>query len=96
MDNSKIVLDTIDNNKEKFQDSEYILLMDTLKNIYESKPYKIKNDYNFLMRSYLEKYEQEYYNANHKYPTKDYILNNFRYVNELNLKETYIALSNPN
>ncbi len=44
MDNSKIVLDTIDNSKEKFQDSEYILLMDTLKNIYESKPYKIKND----------------------------------------------------
>jgi hypothetical protein len=48
------------------------------------------------MRSYLEKYEQEYYKANHKYPTKDYILNNFRYVNELNLKETYIPLSNPN
>ena len=48
------------------------------------------------MRSYLEKYEQEYYNGNHKYPTKDYRLNNLRYVNELNLKETYIALSNPN
>ena len=42
MDNFQILLDTIDNNKEKFQDSEYILLMDTLKKTYESKPYKIQ------------------------------------------------------
>ena len=96
MENYNNIINIIDDNKEKFTDSEYKLLMDSIMNLFKKdSDLDIRpNDINNLMYNALTYFEQTYYNIHKIYPSKEHVLKYFRFSSHLNLKDKYIPLSN--
>ena len=75
MENYFNIINMIDDSKEKFTDSEYKLLMDSIMNLFKKdSDLDIRpNDINNLMYNVLTNFEQTYYNIHKIHPSKEHI-----------------------